>query len=193
MTSYARWPSPLSMLVFVAGLVASVASGLWVYRTVGVYGGPILSGYRIEWNQQTGGYQLVHEMATKSGLQVRRLLTHDRNVLKTHLSGTGVNAPAEVVSSSPARLPFSTRNDGVIDAWATRDTTLGTATVEVSTRRNGKIDRWEQYVKEQLVRVDLDTNGNGKADRWMTYEGGILMDTFIDANEDGQADGPPTR
>ncbi|MFA5908977.1 MAG: hypothetical protein WC815_09400 [Vicinamibacterales bacterium] len=193
MTSNSRWPSPLSLIVFIAGLVAAAASGVWTYRAVGLYGGPILTGFHREWNPRTRSYQLVHETTTNAGLRIRRLLTDTLDVQQTDLSGAAVGPVVEQLTNSGTRVAFSTRNDGVIDAFATRDARLGTARIEVATKRDGRIDRWEQYAREQLIRVDLDTDGNGKADRWMTYEDGILMDTFIDANEDGQPDGPPAR
>ena len=193
MTSNSRWPSLLSLVVFIAGLVAAAASGVWTYRAVGLYGGPILTGFHREWNPRTHSYQLVHETTTKAGLRIRRLLTDTMQVRQTDLSGAAVWPVVEELTNSGTRVAFSTRNDGVIDAFATRDARMGTARIEVSTKRDGKIDRWEQYASGQLVRVDVDTDGNGKADRWMTYEDGILMDTFIDANEDGQPDGPPAR
>ena len=193
MTSRTRWPSPLSLMVFIAGLAAAAASSIWTYRAVGLYGGPVLTGFHREWNPQTGHYQLVHETTTKAGLRIRRLLTDSLGVQQTDLSGDAVGPVVEQLVGSGARVAFSARNDGVIDAFVTRDVKAQTARVEVSTKRNGRIDRWEHYANGQLVRVDLDTDGNGKADRWMTYEDGILMDTFIDANEDGEPDGPPAR
>lgn len=193
MTSNRRWPSPLSSIVFITGLVAAVTSGVWTYRAVGLYGGPILTGFHREWNPQTRKDQLVHETTNKAGLRIRRLLTDDLTVQRTELSGAGVGSTVEQLVTGGARVPFSTRNDGVIDAWASRDPNAQTARIEVSTKRDQKIDRWEHYANGQLMRVDLDTDGNGKSDRWMTYEEGILMDTFIDSNEDGQADGPPSR
>ena len=193
MTPATRRPSALSLFVFVTGLVAAVASGISTYRAVGLYGGRILTGFHREWDPRTRRYQLIHETTNKDGLRIRRLLTDGLEVQQTELSGDNVGPVVEQLASSGARFPFSTRNDGVIDAFVTRDAKLATARVEVSTKRNGRIDRWEQYVKGQLVRVDLDTDGNGKADRWMTYEEGILMDTFLDADEDGQPDGPPVR
>lgn len=193
MTSSTRWPAPLSLVVFVAGLVAAVASGIWTYRTYGLYGGPITTGYHREWNRQTRTDQLVHETTTKAGLRIRRQVSDTLQVQQTSLSSPAFGQMVEQLITAGTRIAFSTRNDGVNDAWVTRDESGQTARVEVSTRRNGAIDRWEQYSKGLLMRVDLDSDGNGKPDRWMTYEEGILMDTFIDANEDGQADGPPTR
>jgi len=193
MTSIRSRPSVLSVLVFVTGLVAAVAAGISTYRSVGLYGGPILTGFHREWNPQTRSYQLVHETTNKAGLRIRRLLSDTLEVRQTDLSGVAVGPIIEQAVRGGARIAFSSRNDGVIDAWVVRDLAAETSRISVSTKRNGKIDRWEQYVKGQLVRVDLDTDGNGKVDRWMTYEDGILMDTFIDADEDGQADGPPSR
>ncbi len=189
MTSNSRWPPLLSLIVFIGGLVAAAASGVWTYRAVGLYGGPILTGFHREWNPRTRSYQLVHETTTNAGLRIRRLLTDSLEVQQTDLSGAAVGPVVErLLTNSGPRVAFSTRNDGVIDAWATRNPKDQTARVEVSTKRDGRIDRWEQYATGQLVRVDLDTDGNGKADRWMTYEEGILMDTFIDADEDGKPD-----
>lgn len=188
MTSRRRWPSMPSLIVFLTGLWAAAASGIWTYHEVGLYGGPILTGFYREWDPRTGRHQLVHETRNKEGLLIRSLLTDALEVRATNLSGGAVGPAVEQALRGGARIAFSTRNDDVIDAWATRDLEAQTARIEVSTKRTGRIDRWEQYVKGQLVRVELDTDGNGKADRWMTYEDGILMDTFIDANEDGQPD-----
>lgn len=193
MTSTNRWPSALSSLVFVTGVIAAAASGTWAYRTVGLYGGPILTGYHRVWNPVTRKYQLVHETTNKDGLRIRRQLSQGRSVEATTFSGAAAGPVAEKLITGGARVGFSSRDDGVIDAWAVRDPATGSSRIEMSTQRDGKIDRWERYEKGQLVRVDLDTNGNGKPDRWMTYEGGILMDTFIDLDEDGKADGPPAR
>ncbi len=193
MTKHTRFPSPLSLIVFITGLVAAAYSSVATYRAVGVYGGPILTGFHREWDPRTGHHQLVHETTSTAGLHIRTLLDDNFQVQRTDLSGAAVKPIVEQLVSGGARLAFSTRNDGVIDAWSIRDPKSETARIEVSTKRNGKIDRWEHYAKGQMIRVDLDTDGNGKADRWMTYEDGILMDTFLDANEDGQPDGPPAR
>lgn len=176
------------MLVFVTGLAAAIAAGMATYRELGLYGGPVLTGFHREWNQQTRKPQLIHEMTTRAGLRVRRVLNDDLTVERTVLSGETVGVAAEQLVGRGARVAFSTRNDGVMDAWIIRDEKGQTARVEMSTTRDGKIDRWEQYAGGQLVRVDLDLNGNGKPDQWLTYEDGILMDTFIDGNEDGRPD-----
>lgn len=186
----------LSITVFVAGLIAATWSGIATYRAVGIYGGPLATGFHREWNPRTQRYDLIHETTTHAGVHIRRLYADDlRQVLRTEMSGTGITTPL-VFESDPGgssnRVGFSSNNDGVVDAWSIVDPKSGDTRVEMSTRRNGKIDRWEQYVKGALVRVDLDTNGNGKPDRWQTYDAGILMDTFIDADEDGQADDPPS-
>lgn len=188
MTSSRRSPSAWSWIVFVSGLVAAVAAGVSTYRKVGLYGLPMLTGLHREWNPRTRSYQLVHETTTRDGLRMRRLFSDGLAVQRMALSGDAVGPAVERAFKAGARLGYSTRNDGVIDAWVTRNVETEVVHTEVSTKRNGKIDRWEQYVKGQLVRVHLDSDGNGKADRWMTYEDGILMDTFIDADEDGQPD-----
>lgn len=185
----------LSVTVFVAGLIAAAWSAIATYRAVGIYGGPVASGFHREWNPRTQRYELIHETTTKAGVHIRRLFADDlRQVLRTEMSGTGMKSPMVFepgASGSPTRVGFSSNGDGVIDAWSTADPKTNETRVEMSTKRDGKIDRWERYVKGALVRVDLDTNGNGKPDRWQTYEAGILMDSFIDVNEDGEADGPP--
>lgn len=185
----------LSIAVFIVGLIAAVWSGVATYRAVGLYGGPVGSGFHREWNPQTRHYDLIHETTTKAGAHIRRVFADDSvHVLRTEVSGAG-ESPISVdvdPQGKPARMGFSSINDGVIDAWSSDDPKTGETRVEMSTKRDGKIDRWERYQKGALVRVDLDTNGNGKPDRWMTYEGGILMDTFIDANEDGTPDDPPS-
>ena len=190
MSTHTRFPSPLSLIVFITGLVAAAYSSVATYRAVGVYGGPTLTGFHREWDPRTGRRQLVHETTSKAGVHVRRLLDDEFKVQRTELSGNAISkALADPkTSSNVTRAGFSTRNDGVIDAWAIRDTESQISRIEVSTKRDGKIDRWEHYAKGQMTRVDLDTDGNGKADRWMTYEEGILMETFIDADEDGQPD-----
>lgn len=186
----------LSVTVFTVGLIAAAWSGVATYRALGIYGGPVASGFHREWNPRTQRHELIHETTTKAGVRIRRLYADDlRHVLRTEMSGTGIDSTIVIetpAAGSAERLGFSSNNDGVIDAWSTTDPKTGERRVEMSTRRNGKIDRWERYVKGVLVRVDLDTNGNGKPDRWQTYEAGILMDTFLDANEDGQADDPPS-
>jgi hypothetical protein len=189
-------PSVLSLLVFVAGITGAVWSGVATYRAVGLYGGPILTGFHREWDPRSGRYQLIHETTIKSGLHVRRVLTDDLQVLRTDLSGVPISPALEKLVATGAvemRTGFSTLNDGVIDAWSIRDANPAVTRVEMSTRRDGKIDRWERYENGKLVRVDLDTNRNGKPDQWMTYEEGILMDTFFDVDEDGKPDGPPIR
>jgi hypothetical protein len=193
MTASSRtpWPSPAALAVFVLGLVAAAASGVATYRAVGLYGGPMQTGFYREWDPNTGRYLLRHQATTKDGVTVRRELADNLSLERMTLT-LGPDAAAPIADSA-GRVAFSTSRDGVIDAWAIRDAEGQTARVEVSTRRDGRIDRWERYDKGQLVRVDLDTNGNGKPDRWMTYQDGILMDTFVDADEDGQPDGPVTR
>lgn len=193
MTGRSRWPAPLSLIVFVTGLALAVIAGVSTYQAFGLYGGPVRTGIHREWNPRTGRHEMVHTTTTKTGVRIRKIFDERLILQQTDLSSESVGAVAERPVTAGARIAFSTRNDGVIDAWATRDAKTQTTRIEVSTQRNGKVDRWEQYVGPQLVRVDLDTNGNGKADRWMIYEGGIQMDTFIDADEDGQPDGPSSR
>lgn len=193
MTRRSHRPLPLSLIVFTAGLVLAVTAGVSSYRAFGMYGGPVRNGYHRTWDPDTGRYQMTHETTTKAGVRIRLVFNDRLELMRTDMSSDNVGSVAERLVNAGARIAFSTRNDGVIDAWATRDAKAQTSRIEVSTKRDGKIDRWEQYRGPQLVRVDLDTNGNGKADRWMTYEEGILMDTFIDADEDGRADGPPSR
>lgn len=188
MTSRRSLPSAWSWIVFVGGLAAAVTAGVSTYRSAGLYGYPILTGFHREWNPRTRSYQLMHETTTKDGLRMRRLFSDGHAVQRVALTGDAVGPAVEQALKAGVRFGYSTRNDEVIDAWITRNPETEVARAEVSTRRNGKIDRWEHYVKGQLVRVDLDTDGNGKPDRWMTYEDGILMDTFIDADEDGQPD-----
>ena len=159
------------------------------FRAVGVYGGPILTGFHRERDPQTGRNQMVHESTTSTGVHIRQLLDDNLQPQRAILSGGITGQASSLVVGVGGRIGFSTRNDGVTDAWSIRDATSDVARVEVSTKRDGRVDRWEQYVKGALVRVDLDTDRNGKADRWMIYEDGILMDTFMDANEDGQPDG----
>lgn len=188
MTGRSRWPSPLSLFVFTTGLVLAVLSGVSTYRAFGLYGGPVRTGFHREWNATTRQYQMVHETTTRAGLRIRQVFDASLILQRMDVGSDNAGPVVERLVSAGARLAFSTRNDGVLDAWVTRDAKAQTSRIEVSTKRNGKIDRWELYLKGQMVRVDLDTNGNGKPDQWMTYEEGILMDTFIDANEDGQPD-----
>jgi hypothetical protein len=183
------------MAVFIGGLAAAVWSGIATYRAVGIYGGPITSGFHREWDPGSRSYELIHETTTSTGTLLRHRYGIDlRSLLQTDITLAGSELPITVTPTSDkkTRVGFSSVNDGVVDAWAVADQNTGKILIDVSTKRNGKIDRWEHYEKGVLVRVDLDTNGNGKPDRWQTYEGGILMDTFIDANEDGRPDGPPS-
>lgn len=169
-----------SIVVFVAGLIASMWSGVATYRAVGLYGGPVASGFHREWNPETRHYDLIHETTTKAGMHVRRSYADRVVLLRTDISGPGIDSPISLTTSKDGktdRIGFSSINDGVIDAWSTTDPLTGDRRVEMSTKRDGKIDRWEQYQKEVLIRVDLDTNGDGKPDRRMIYEDGILIDT----------------
>ena len=193
MGSRGQKPSLVALVIFVSGLGGAAAAGVATYREVGLYGGPVASGFFREWDPVTRRRQLVHEHVTKSGTSVRQLYADDLTVQRTDITAGRVTMQVESTSGNggvTGRVGFSLANDGVIDAWAISDP-KGVIRVEVSTRRDGRIDRWEVYEKNRLVRVDLDTNGNGKPDRWMTYQDGIQMETFVDANEDGQPDGPP--
>ncbi|MFM8534128.1 MAG: hypothetical protein ACKOEC_11210 [Acidimicrobiia bacterium] len=130
-------------------------------------------------------------MTAKSGEVVRRLFADNLALQRADLDVGGGTVAIERKPDAPlgiGRIGFSIANDGVIDAWLTRDTKTGLNKVEISTKRNGSIDRWEYYDKNVLVRVELDTNRNGKADRWMTYQDGIQMETILDVNEDGEPD-----
>lgn len=186
----------LSIVVFAAGLIAAVWSGIATYRALGIYGGPVATGFHREWNPRAQRYELIHETTTQGGVLIRSVFADDlRQVVKTEMSGGSIASPLTFeaeAAGSPQRVGFSSNNDAVIDSWSSTDPKTGERRVEMSTRRNGRIDRWERYVKGALVRVDLDTDGNGKPDRWQIYEAGILIDTFVDANEDGQADDPPS-
>jgi hypothetical protein len=174
-------PSAVSILVFVTGLICAVWSGVATYRAVGLYGGPVGSGFHREWNPQTKHHDLVHETTTKAGVHIRRVYAADSvHLVRTEISGANIESPYSLEPTSGGktdRIGFSSINDGVIDAWSTTDPKTGERHVEMSTRRNGKIDRWEHYVKGALNRVELDTNGDGKPDRRMTFEDGILIDT----------------
>jgi hypothetical protein len=187
--------SPLSVIVFIAGLAAAVWSGIATYRAVGLYGGSLYPGFYRQWDPASNRYVLYLETTGKDGLHIRRRFDEKLVLAETQLRGGGSGPPLAVSVSADqktVRTGFSSANDGIIDAWSTVDEKTAVIRIEVSTRRNGVVDRWERYEKGVLVRVDLDTNGNGKPDRWMTYEGGIQMDTFLDANEDGKPDGPPS-
>ena len=182
--------------ILVAGLVVAVGAGVFGYRSVGMYGdGAFAGGLHRERDPQTGKSLLIHEAMTSRG-KIRRIFTTHRQLEAVQLD---VNADGRVEESvtvqngALAGVGFSLAGDGVIDAWAYRDSNGQLSRIEVSTKRDGRIDRWEHYTNGLMVRVDLDTNGNGRPDRWQTYEGGILMDTFVDANEDGRADKSPVR
>jgi hypothetical protein len=181
LASHKLRPSVLSIVVFVTGLIAAAWSGVATYKAVGLYGGPIGSGFHREWNPQTKHHDLIHETTTKAGVRIRRVYAADSiHLLKTEISGAGVESPFSVEPNSDGktdRIGFSSINDGVIDAWSTTDPKTRERRVEMSTRRDGKIDRWEWYQKESLVRVELDTDGDGKPDRRSTFEDGILIDT----------------
>ena len=185
-------PSALQWAVFIAGIVGAYAAGVATYREVGLYGGPVSSGFYREWDPATGTYLLVHERVTKSGTRLRRVFADDLRPKSTELKAGDGTVSVEMKPGTPLgfeRVGFSIAKDGVIDAWAVRDPQSGRVQIEISTRRNGKIDRWEHYEKDVLLRVELDTNGNGKPDRWMTYQDGIEMETILDVNEDGRPDG----
>lgn len=187
----AHKPSILQWLVFVVGIVGAYAAGVATYREVGLYGGPVTSGFYREWDPVKKRLQLVHEQVSKSGARLRRRYADNLQLQTTELEAGDSAVELEVKPDSPLgfeRVGFSVANDGVIDAWAVHDPNTGRIKIAISTKRNGKIDRWEHYEKDVLLRVELDTNGNGKPDRWMTYQDGIQMETIIDANEDGQPD-----
>ncbi len=186
-----RRSSFLSWMVFVGGLIGAYASGVATYREVGLYGGPVASGYFREWNPNSKSYQLVHIQVKKSGERIKRLHTDNLALQRTDLSVEGLTVGFESKPGTPLgfeRVGFSIANDGVIDAWMTHDPKTGLNKIEISTRRNGAIDRWEYYRDKTLLRVELDTDGNGKPDRWMTYQEGIQMETILDVNEDHQPD-----
>jgi hypothetical protein len=182
----------LQWIVLVAGIAGASAAGVATYREVGLYGGPVASGFFREWDPATARWQLIHYQVAPSGERIRRVHSDDLAVKRMDLDIAGGTVAIEAKPGAGLtfdRVGFSVANDGVIDAWVTRDPKTGLNRVEVSTKRNGKIDRWEYYEKNILLKVELDTNGNGKPDRWMTYQDGIQMETILDANEDGEPDG----
>jgi hypothetical protein len=183
--------APLSLFVFIAGLVGAYAAGVGTYRAVGLYGGPVASGFRREWDPVSRRRQLIHERVTESGARIKQLYADDITLQMTDVAAGQVSIAiaTKAGTAASARAGFSLRNDGSIDAWAVSDDSSGLTRIEISTKRDGRVDRWETYQKDRLLRVDLDTNGNGKPDRWMTYQDGIEMETILDVNEDGRPDG----
>jgi hypothetical protein len=186
-------PPLVEAIVFAAGIAAAIAAGMYGYREVGLYGdGPFASGFHRERDPKTGESLLVHESTTSQG-RIRRVMDTRMRLKEVALDADGdgvMEAGATATDANIAGAGFSLANDGVIDAWAYRNTAGALVRVEVSTKRDGRIDRWEHYRNDRVIRVDLDTDGNGRPDRWQTFEDGILIDTFIDANEDGRADAP---
>jgi hypothetical protein len=187
---------PVEALVFAAGLAASVGAGVYGYQVVGLYGdGPFASGYHRERDPQTGESLLVHESITSQG-RIRRVMDERFRLKSVAVDADGDGVSETTTAATDANIAgtgFSLAGDGVVDAWAFRNTAGQVVRVEVSTKRNGKVDRWEHYRNNLLIKVDLDTDGNGRADRWQTFESGILMDTIVDADEDGRADAAAKR
>jgi hypothetical protein len=188
-----RRPPAAEIVIFVAGVIVAVASGLYGFRVVGWYGdGAFASGFHRELNPHTGRSVLVHEMETSKG-RIRRVIDDGFRVREVLIDADAdgrmeVSAKIESGQTGGVGAGFSLANDGVIDAWVYRDASNRLVRIEVSTKRDGRVDRWEHYTNERLAKVELDTNGNGRPDRWQTFDAGILMETVPDVNEDGQPD-----
>ena len=183
----------IETIIFAGGLAASVAAGMYGYQAVGLYGdGPFASGYHRERDPHTGESLLVHESVTSQG-RIRRVMDQRFRLKEVGVDADGdgiVEITTKATDANIASTGFSLAGDGVIDAWAFRNTAGELVRVEVSTKRDGKIDRWEHYRNNRMIKVETDTNGNGRPDRWQMFDEGILTDTFIDADEDGRPDMP---
>jgi hypothetical protein len=184
----------VELAVLTVGAILAITSGVLAYRAVGLYGdGPFAKGFHRERDASTGRWLLVQDFQTSTG-RGRRVIDEALRVTELRLDTNldGVDDGRIMMSEGAfARIGFSSKGDGVIDAWAFRDATNQIVRIEMSTRRDGRIDRWEHYTNGQLVRVDLDTNLNGQPDQRQIYEKGTLIRTENDANEDGRPDDKP--
>ena len=198
-------------VILTAGLVAAAASGVAAYRAVGPYAdGPLNAGlYRME-EPETGRQLVYREVRSADGVVRRylfdnasRTLTEIRVIraggetpdVRVHMNNgvlEGVTGPGRSFERDPktgvARVGFSLRGNGVVDAWEYRDANGTLQKIEVSRRQNGVVDRWEYYKDDQLARVEEDDTGDGRVDRWLTYDAGILIQEARDRNGDGRPD-----
>jgi len=204
--------SRVDIAIVVVGLVAAAASSVAAYRVVGPYGdGPINVGlYRSE-DSQTAEQLVYRDVRNPDGtvmrylfddatrklmqIQIRRVVGGKVEIVGLHMGEGGLtrlDAAGGSVErdgkSGGAKLGFSLRHDGVIDAWEYRDAQGQLTRIEVSRRQDGRIDRWEYYENDQLARVEEDENHDGRVDHWLNYEAGILVKEAWDRDGDGRPD-----
>lgn len=201
----------VDLVIVIAGLVMAAASSVLAYRAVGPFGdGPLTAGLRRTQDPETGA-QLVYRDVPKADGTVLRYLFHDSNrrlsqiqvrrvvdgkleIVGLHVGANGVtriDAGGGTLERDPgggARIGFSLRGNGVIDAWEYRDAAGALVKIAVSRRQDGVVDRWEYYEADQLARVEEDENRDGRPDRWLTYQAGILVSESRDRNGDGRPD-----
>jgi len=100
-------------------------------------------------------------------------------------------------SGALAKVGFSTRDNGIADAWVSAHREGPLERVEISsTADERRIDRWEYYDVSRpgrdrdrvLVRVEVDTVGDGKPHRWESYRDGALETVAFDEDGDGIPD-----
>lgn len=198
--------------LFVAGLVGATGSSLAAYRIVGPYGdGPMDMGlYRAE-DSDTGRSQIYREVSKPDGTVLRyvfdehsrqlseilvmRVVNGKRETAGIHMGKDGLTrldvggqTLARDSKTGIAKVGFSLRGNGVIDAWEFRDPRGLLLKIEVSRRQDGKVDRWEYYKDDQLERVEQDEDNNGRVDHWLNYEAGILVKESRDIDGDGRPD-----
>ena len=157
----------LEVLIFVTGLVASIAVGVVAYDRHGMYGdGPGGAGFSRAADPVSGASLLVHETMTREG-RLKRIFGPGGALLEVELDKDddgNVEECVKVVNGLIAGVGFSRAGDGIIDAWVYRDADGQVARIEISTKRNHRVDRWEYYKDGVLTRVAVDADEDGKPD-----------------------------
>lgn len=204
--------SRADIAIVVAGLVAAFGSSVAAYRVVGPYGdGPINVGLYRAQDPETGELFVYRDVRNSDGTVLRYMFDDESRKLKQiqvmrmvggrletvglHMGEAGLtrlDAGGQTVErdSTPggAKVGFSLRGNGVVDAWEYRDAKGQLVKIEVSRSQDGRVDRWEYYQDDQLSRVEIDENRDGRVDHWLNYEAGILVKESWDRDGDGRPD-----
>ena len=187
-----RTPPTVELIVFIAGLLAATAAGVYGYRTVGLYGdGAFASGYHRETDPKTGESLLVREVESSKG-RIRHIIDNSQRTreIQMDLDGDGViESAAPLREKGAVRVGVDRNKNGTIDAWGYwSDDRLIRAELDLD--ENGTVERWEYYGAEnRLEKVGSSSKGDGVADTWSFPDAaGLLLKEEFDTDRDGRVD-----
>lgn len=155
------------LVIFVGGIVAAIAAGIYGYRTVGPYGdGPFAGDFYREVDPETG----------------RSTIFRDRDTSRGHVKYIADE------SFRIREMRIDSNRDGTFDSVIGFNTTRTTAAIDAN--KDGTTDRWEHFdATGAVIKTGESSRGDGVEDTW-TYldKDGLLSRIENDQNRDGVID-----